>query len=572
MKDGVRQSNSWLHGWAGLLLGWLMFAIFVTGTIAFFRQEVTVWMQPEVHRAQRTTPVEAAKVGLAKLEAIAPDARAWTVNLPSERNPTLRVSWDSGERRGSEEGGRRPRAERGAREMAAVVKSPERIEAEEAARLANEGRGRKRPPSLTLDPARGDVLKPRETAGGEFLYRFHYQLHAVPRDLGRWIVGLTTLAMFIAILTGIITHKKIFKDFFTFRRNKGQRSWLDAHNAVAVTSLPFHLMITFSGLLLLGGTLLPWGSQAMPGNGARDEHREERSHADAAQEERPKAARLMQPIGALLGESERIWGQPAGRFTIERPRGVPREIELAIQRNDSLLLRAGGGPGRTLKFDASGKLLEAESSLPKNAIEGTDRVLAGLHLARFAPWELRWVFFAAGVLGTIMVGTGLILWSVKRAEKRRGAPATFGHRLVDQLNIGAITGLMVAVGAYFWANRLLPAEWASRSDREIAVFFSVWLLAFLHPLFRSSRRAWIEQLCVGGTLFVTLPVLNVLTGGAGLPAAVVSGNWIVVGFDMISLLAGAALLIAARRLANRQTTGSVIRRRAELPSQLLPAE
>lgn len=567
MKDGVRQSNSWLHGWAGLLLGWLMFAVFVTGTIAFFRQEVTVWMQPEVHRSQQTTTVGAAEVGLAKLEAIAPDARTWTVNLPTERNPTLRVSWETGERRGNREGGSAPHAERSAREKTTTAKAPERIEAEEAAHRASEGGGRRRPPSLTLDPATGEVLKPRETAGGEFLYRFHYQLHAIPRDWGRWIVGLTTFAMFIAILSGIITHKKIFKDFFTFRRDKGQRSWLDAHNAVAVTSLPFHLMITFSGLLLLGGTLLPWGSQAMPGNGGRGEEREERS-----QEEPRKPAQPMQPIGTILAASERIWGQPAGRFTIERPRGVAREIALSAQRNDSLLLRSGGGPGRSLKFEPSGKLLESENSLAKNAVEGTDRVLAGLHLARFAPWELRWVFFAAGILGTIMVGSGLILWSVKRAEKRRGAPVPFGHRLVDQLNIGAITGLMVAVGAYFWANRLVPAEMASRSDREIAVFFSIWLLTFLHPLVRPSRNAWLEQLYVGGALFVMLPVLNALTGGAALPTAILSGNWIVAGFDAICLLTGAALLVAAQRLANREAKGIGTRRRIESAPQLATAE
>lgn len=563
MKGGVRQSNSWLHGWSGLLLGWLMFAIFVTGTIAFFRQEVTVWMQPEVHRVQRTSPVDAAEVGLAKLAAIAPDARVWTVNLPSERNPTLRVSWDSGERRRDGEGSRAPRAERGARET--IVKSPERIEAEEAARRANEQGGRRRQPGLTLDPATGEVLKPRETAGGEFLYRFHYQLYAVPRDLGRWIVGLATFAMFIAILSGIITHKKIFKDFFTFRRGKGQRSWLDAHNAVAVTSLPFHLMITFSGLLLLGGTLLPWGSQVLPGEGGRGEQPKER-----VREGRPLAASPMQPIGTYLAESKRIWGQPAGRFTIERPNGVPREIEVAIQRNDSLLLRAGGGPGRSLIFNTSGKLLETESRLPKNAIEGTDRVLAGLHLARFAPWELRWVFFAAGVLGTIMVGTGLILWSIKRAEKRRGAPATFGHRLVDRLNISAIVGLMVAVGSYFWANRLLPGEMASRPDSEIAVFFSVWLLTLL---VRPSRRAWIEQLCIGGVLFITLPVLNALTGGVALPEALAAANWILVGFDVICLMTAAALLIAARRLVNRQATSTDTRRRTDATSsQLVAAE
>src|SRR5690606_40986556 len=47
--------------------------------------------------------------------------------------------------------------------------------------------------------------------------------------------------------------------FFTFRPRKGQRSWLDAHNATAVLALPFHFMITYSGLLLFMYMLMPWG-------------------------------------------------------------------------------------------------------------------------------------------------------------------------------------------------------------------------------------------------------------------------------------------------------------------------
>ena len=58
------------------------------------------------------------------------------------------------------------------------------------------------------------------------------------RDLGVWIVGLAAMAMLVAIISGIIIHKKIFKDFFTFRPGKGQRSWLDGHNASAVLLLP----------------------------------------------------------------------------------------------------------------------------------------------------------------------------------------------------------------------------------------------------------------------------------------------------------------------------------------------
>ncbi|MDN5540760.1 PepSY domain-containing protein, partial [Comamonas sp.] len=47
-QEGFRQAMSWLHTWSGLLLGWLLFAIFVTGTLSFFKNEFNLWMRPEL--------------------------------------------------------------------------------------------------------------------------------------------------------------------------------------------------------------------------------------------------------------------------------------------------------------------------------------------------------------------------------------------------------------------------------------------------------------------------------------------------------------------------------------------
>ncbi|WP_446893656.1 PepSY-associated TM helix domain-containing protein, partial [Acinetobacter sp. NS4_7] len=76
----------------------------------------------------------------------------------------------------------------------------------------------------------------------EFFYRFHFQFHYMPVLWGRYLAGLCAMFMLVAIVSGVITHKKIFTDFFTFRPRKGQRSWLDAHNATAVLALPFHIV------------------------------------------------------------------------------------------------------------------------------------------------------------------------------------------------------------------------------------------------------------------------------------------------------------------------------------------
>lgn len=84
--EGPRQSMSWLHTWASLILGWLLYAIFLTGTLSFFQNEITVWMKPEFHQSvPPKTQIEQTRVALAYLQQHHPDAGSWAIQLPNSR-------------------------------------------------------------------------------------------------------------------------------------------------------------------------------------------------------------------------------------------------------------------------------------------------------------------------------------------------------------------------------------------------------------------------------------------------------------------------------------------------------
>ena len=55
-----------LHTWSGLLVGWILFAVFATGTAAYYREEISLWMKPELHSLtpQSVPPLQAAQHGL----------------------------------------------------------------------------------------------------------------------------------------------------------------------------------------------------------------------------------------------------------------------------------------------------------------------------------------------------------------------------------------------------------------------------------------------------------------------------------------------------------------------------
>ena len=63
-QGGFRQAQAWLHTWCGLWLSWLLFAVFLTGTLAVFEEPITHWMTPE-HHAEEAAAHHAASAGAA---------------------------------------------------------------------------------------------------------------------------------------------------------------------------------------------------------------------------------------------------------------------------------------------------------------------------------------------------------------------------------------------------------------------------------------------------------------------------------------------------------------------------
>lgn len=91
-ESSLRQSMAWLHTWAGLVPGWLLFLVFLFGTAAFFQQEISAWMRPELRGAQ-VSPQALDKVGY-RLAADGQGAESWYIAFPHARGgDTLNVAW-----------------------------------------------------------------------------------------------------------------------------------------------------------------------------------------------------------------------------------------------------------------------------------------------------------------------------------------------------------------------------------------------------------------------------------------------------------------------------------------------
>jgi uncharacterized iron-regulated membrane protein len=492
MKQGFRQCMAWLHTWAGLLPGWILFAVFLTGTAAYWRGEITAWSRPEMRMTDNGP--EAATLAIRELQRIAPDARGWLIGLPTESDPLLRLYWaPPGERR------------------------------------FRDG---------VIDPATGRLAEGGETKGGEFFYRFHFELH-MPPIWGRWLVGICAMSMLVAIISGIITHRRIFADFFTFRPGKAaHRSWLDAHNVLAVLSLPYHLMITYTGLLTLMVMYMPWGVQAAYGGNQRAFFEALGFSSPAPPARRPGE---LTDVAPLVAEAIRRWPE-AGvrRIGVTNPADANATITLGRGDRHDLAIRR-----QELVFSGTTGELRAATGSNLPAVQ-TVGVAYGLHFARFEMPLLHFLFFLSGLGGTAMVGTGLVMWVAKRLPKNE--TRHLGIRLVEMLNMGTVFGLPMAMFGFFWANRLLPAMMEQRAQWEIKVFFAIWAVTYLHAALRPGRRGWAEQAVVTAALCLLLPVVNAATTRFNLGHTLMTGDWLMAGMDLGFLCFGLFFAWAARKL------------------------
>lgn len=509
MKANFRQSMAGLHTWAGLLPGWLLFAIFLFGTTAFFQHEISRWMRPEL-RSYAVSPVALDAAGQ-YLQARAPNAGSWTLSLPSDRGgDALLVSWQSREGSGGQGG------------------------------------------EADLDPATGRPLLLRDTRGGWFLYRLHFDLHYMPVMCARYIVCIAALTMLVALLTGVVTHKKIFADFFLVRFRKGQRSWLDAHNVTGVLALPFHLMMTYTGLVTLLFTVMPW---AITANYDDDDAYYAAAFPSGPEREASGKLAPVRPISVLVARARSEWGggEP-GYLRILNPGDTAGVAEMWPK------MGALGTSSPSLYLGAADGV-----RLPSGAQAGvarqTQHVMVQLHTGAFARLTLRWLYFFAGAGGAVMIASGLVLWTVKRRARLPDPDRPhFGFRLVERLNIGVVAGAPAGIAAYFLANRLLPVGMEQRADWEINCLFIAWGAVFVWSSARPAKRAWTEVLAACAGLYALVPAVSAASTARGLFPSLHAGDWVFVCFDLSMLAMGGAFAFASWKVVVREPAKSARRK------------
>lgn len=498
-----------VHGWSGILLGLLLYAVVITGMAAVFADEIGAWSAGHVEtRSAFERPLGTA-------------LRAMGERTPAKYHDGVDLF------------------EVGDHDLGVFF---HRHETDAGGTLISRGMfyelGKDGRVIHTQAGTNEDVYGARnDNALSSFLVDTHVRLH-VPNPWGLLLTGILGLGMLVAAISGLLIHRHLFKDIFTLRR-KAKPVLLnrDRHSVAGTWSLPFAFILAFTGSFFsfYGTVGMPIVAMAAFG-GDMQAMTEEVFGNPGKPDPRPTT---IGNIDRITSDAIQRAGTPPTFVTIENFGRADAKVTTyhAPPGGDiapvSLLYN-----GATARFEQPKPLIGKAPSAGGTLIA----IMSPLHFGNFAGLLSKAIWFGLGFAMCYVTFTGLRLWLVRREEAMRSLD--WLDRTVTVVGLGLPFALVCAAAAFLIAMPLGTAvTWTTGgfliASAAVIVAGVVWPSAA--GLGRAVQRAT-------GIAMLLLPPLRLLTGGPGWAAAIMAERPIIVALDLALLVAGGAMIWRRRCL------------------------
>ncbi len=461
------------HGLIGVIFGAVLYILCLSGALIVLTDQWTIWERPEA-------PV---------VESVSSDRLVQTVQQAYVRARVAGVAHD----------------------VFVTTPSPELPHFVIAA--YGEGGGEEDHRVWSVDPA-GRLGPEMEARWVAFVENLHFNL-TVPGALGRYVVGIFGTILLASLITGILAHRRIFRDAFRLRWGGARRlTNADLHNRIGVWALPFHLIVSLtgsllglSGLIILILALVAYrGDQAKAVASLLGPQATEDSRAAPVPDIRPMLARIDQDIpGARVSMLRYDHVGTAGQLVtifVAAPRHLSTAEAYIFAPDGALRHKAGFTDGNV------GTRLYG--------------MITPLHYGTYGGLPLKIIYALLGFGLTAIVATGGNVWLARRREQGRAAPK------LERLWTGLLWGqplvfALAALAAMAGPLPLTPFYWAAT--------FAVWIGALLLPGLETVKRA----MCLScGLTLILLVIVHIARNGVNSPVATAMD---------IALLGTAALML-----------------------------
>ncbi|MEM9102155.1 MAG: PepSY-associated TM helix domain-containing protein [Pseudomonadota bacterium] len=486
MKNLLYKQLYSLHSWVGLVTGILLFVVAFTGALSVFgHPELKIWSNPEL-RGPITLQPEKVTALVERYAKEVPQKHLdnISVDLPSDSTAfNLRIRFENHTH-------------------------------------DEENPGPETAIEYEFDPKTYELLKKREgefseifsrpTDMSSFITGFHADLH-LGRPIGLLLTGLLGLTLMASVVTGILIHRKILKQFFTFRFNKNLRLMLsDGHKALGIWSVLFQAVIGFTGAFLgLALVILVPAAAFVSFEGDQEKLLNEFNSMPE-----PQLSHIEQPTQVL----------PTLQHALEyHEDSAVTQLSIMGWNDKNAIIYANllGGPqlhSLVLKYQADGTFEEAYGSLSK--IEGFSGVIFDimfpLHFGNFGGLFVKIIWAVLGLSTALLPLTGLMLWIERGINLNKPQFTLQTYKRFNQLLIGSCGGLVLACVILFPLQLLLNVtlEESHHKTYIYSFFFGSWLICtFGALLFKEAAKTFKYLVLITGILLLAILPLDLMING-----------------------------------------------------------
>lgn len=536
MKRDTTKTLYILHSWVGAVTGVLLFVIALTGAVSVFGSpELEIWSHPSIHHYEPIHPdkIEATilqdakqvpKGYLADIDVILPAVR---------RTEFLSIYFhaDPDEIKNNK-----------VEPFIVFIHDPNTLE------LVDIHKGN-----------RDEISAQSSKDLSSFILQFHADLH-LGSPVGLLVTGLLGLTLFASIITGLIIHRKILRELFSFRPFRSLRLfWTDSHKVMGVWGLLFHAMIAFTGAYMgITAVILVPASAFVFFDGDR---------AALIEAVLPDIEPELSGTPAKLNISKTIQAMQAA------DKGEILSFSILGWNDENAIMSANILPGKVipsqiLEYNAH-KAEPIETHTLFSRLGGLSGPILDamdpLHFGNFGGLLVKTIWALLGV-GTALLGlSGVMIWIERRAYGSTGQLTTTQYQRISRFSLGVCMGLVVAISLLFYGQRLLTVAPHTMNWWLGCLFFSSWLICTSWATLMSKNEYQVSKvlLFIAALLLICVPVLNGLTTGNHIFNALTKKHYLVAGVDLAVFFIGLILLNAANSIpSHRPINHKKIRKQA----------
>jgi uncharacterized iron-regulated membrane protein len=513
-----------VHTWIGITCGFALFIAFYAGALTMFQEPIARWASPPA-LGVAAIPLDDVPRLLELVAAAHPQAReeGMTLHLLGHENEPARVTWEQDE---PHEAGQ----PHGHIQWWATLK-----------------------PDGTLLAQQQE--EPSELA--EFINNIHMRV-GIPGPWGSYFMGVVSLLYGVALIAGVIVLlPTLVKDFFALRLGKNlKRMWLDAHNVVGITALPFHIAMAITATALsLSGEL--WGLQEAVIFGGKQAILDDRDN------EQFRAPKPIGEAGAMMAPSQLLQ-----RLKVQAPDFEPRVMRFMNIGDKAASVRVAGAErgyvgdthqGGVMLSAVTGELLK-DSTRPSR--QGPDRraseTFYGLHTGQYEGATITWAYFFLGFSGAWLFYSGNLLWiETRRKHARRGGEVEQSRstRLLGGATVGVCLGCVAGLSLTIVAAKWLYGRVADLNQWHEVVYYAVFVSSVAWAFAWGAARSAVHLLwlCAAATLAIPLTTLAALLFPAlGMWA---HGSAAPIGVDVVAFMGALCFAWMAVATTRRIRTG-----------------